>query len=352
MPRTIELDMEQFHTFFDKGWNKSKLAKAAKVSRGTITNILNYERATPTIIAAIAKAFETTSDCLVLHHPLAHHSLILHPLMAEYKEMLRQELLSEDYIKYAQSNDGLYKTNFLCFVYSSRADYVNSLDLSPNSRMKVHEELCREGLLWKKQVSGLPVYVCRQWSKEQCDEDYDLRVGVEVLAVHRAVQLIDRSPTKHADICHKLESILETMEQLLSSLDGPGATESALRMLDFDCKFHKAWAGDAPDFKACLAAGLAGHRQVIYRYISVLKIAEKSGFEIPKNLPDVVTHARSCYADLSGIYRLFAAVETPQDGEAIQRLIDAVENHPKNGWGIAKKIEAFIREQSNRRKDP
>lgn len=350
MSRSIEVDLATFDTYFSQGWSLRKLHKATGLARATISKIKKTGKGSETSVEIIAKAFGTTLDCLRANSPRTDQAIHLDPLKEEYKNILRSALHSAAYANYAKENGGLFAARFLPFVNSNRQLELNALHLSPNGRIQVHEELCRDGLLTKQKIKEengkeVTVYSCREWSDEQCLENLNLRIGIEKICVERALRLLDRNPIKHQDICDVMKNILHLMEESMPYLSRNSNDEVALQVLGWDAKFHKAWAGDAPDYKAVMCRSVFGHGQIINRYILLIRTAAQKK-DVPKYFPTLSSIAQASFTDLVEIYELFIAIKSTNDADAIKSLMDTINEHPRKNWEKMKLVEKFNRDHS------
>lgn len=344
------VDIETYETKYAEGnWSDNRLAKATGLVRATFGNIRARERASLETLERVAKVFGCTADCLIDHGDriVAPRSMVFDNLKEEYKTLLRSVLHSEDFAIHSESNGGLFNANFLAFVYQFKQPHLDSLDLSPNKRCDVHEELCRDGLLEKRPTRTSDgcdrnVYYCRLWSHEQCEDNMELRIGIEKLAIERVIRLLGRNKRKYDLIRAELEHYLDAFSKLIPSLTKSVDEKLAMISLKADSKFHKAWAGDAPDYKAAMSRAVFGHGQLLHRYISQMRIAS-SRPNPPKDMPTLASLALSSHGDLSEIYEAFIAIKTPDDKLLIDHLLKLTDQHPRNNWNRMVEIEKLNR---------
>lgn len=330
-----------------KPWSNRGLGKAADVEPGTIRNVRRDGRASTNTIEGLARAFGCTSDCLMDNGEQVtnRRKIVFDTLKEEYKTTLRSVLHSEGYATFAEGSGGMFDANFLAYVYQAKKPYLNGLDLSPDGREEVHDELCRDGLLWKKPVvrsdgANVIQYCCRLWSSDQCEDNMELRIGIEKLAIERVIRLLNRNREKYDIIRADLERHLFAFEQLLPSLRRGTDEQIALVGLKIDSKFHKAWAGDAPDYKAAMSRAVFGHGQLIHGYTSQLQLAKQQP-NSPSDMPTLFSLALSSYADLHEIFHAFIKIQSPDDKLLIDHLLKLVDQHPRNNWNRIAEVEQF-----------
>jgi transcriptional regulator with XRE-family HTH domain len=330
-----------------KPWSNRGLAKAAAVEPGTIRNVRRDGRASMDTIERLANAFGCTPDCLMDNGQQVanRRKIVFDSLKEEYKTVLRSVLHSEEFATFAENNGGMFDADFLAYVYQDRKPYLNALDLSPDGREEVHDELCRDGLLWKKPLqrsdgSDFIQYCCRLWSSEQCEDNMELRIGIEKLAIERVIRLLTRNRAKYDAIRADIKRHLLAFEQLLPNLRKGEDEQIAFLGLKIDSKIHKAWAGDAPDYRAAMSRAVFGHGQLIHGYISQIQIARQQP-DSPPDMPTLFSLALSSYSDLHDIFEAFIKIESPDDKELIDALLKLVDQHPRNNWNRIVEVERF-----------
>ncbi|APZ95847.1 hypothetical protein [Fuerstiella marisgermanici] len=344
-PRSEEIDLDTFMHYYEKFESVADLARKASLARATVKAARDTGFATMPTISAFAAAFGVSKGALLNHRPDKTHKGNYNPVMARYKNFLRRELLSNAFFSYGQANGGLFTVDFWGYIHEHHRPYINDLELSVNNQHLVFKQLCREGLLEDHDTDGDEIYTYREWTRERCAASLQLRIGVEVLVVRHAVALLRDAPEKAEDIRRKLKTIVESIAKEIAMLSSPKRFEIGLRVIDHDNKFHKAWAGVAPEHIATLAVVLPFHTQVMHRYVHMVRYAEERNIFLPDDFPHLHELAKRCYDDLEKIHQLFAAVSGPDHTDAVAALLNAVSRHPKDSYQMVKDAEGFIRAQ-------
>ncbi|QDS92502.1 hypothetical protein FF011L_12480 [Roseimaritima multifibrata] len=336
------IDLGTFNSLFDlKEMTIAKLARLSKVSRATIRNILKTGRCTEKTLHKISGPLGTTADCLIAHDRA--NTIICDVLKEEYKDLLRDVLHSDAFVVHAEETVGLFDADVLAFAHQVKKSDLDSCNLSPNGRNQVHTELCRDGLFYKKPNPHHPTifkYCCRIWSLDQLTDNLELRIGIEILCAKRALKLIARDPAKSLAIQREMKRLLDGMEELKPSLESNPDDKIADLALRYDSRFHRAWAGDAPDHRASMGRAIFGHGQLTHHYkYEMAKARRKSNFPAKQTtLSDLALYSLN---DLRGIYDAFVAIDDPTDSKQVDPLLDLIEQHPRNNWDRIAAIHQF-----------